>query len=283
MCWPRSFCCRCPGPSSFPWPPSLTFGRTPRRPVHPPTNFPWSPLPWPFLPLNNTPPPDPVIPRSPWDRRRRVHFQDDEPPHLIDVPPAPCAPMEPFLPPPSPAPWAQQHAHAHLSPELCGPRGTYPHLDWDITTFPSAGKRLTSPHAHGAAPAFDSPATFPPARLLTLSYADSPVLLHWERHWGPILVRAQGHPAHAVTVEDVLDAVHAYFNTPLGPADAALISPLAWGLISDAYYRRLPQSPNMWAYDAKRGPLRVDVLNGATKFDGLEPLGRDYFRLMLTT
>ncbi|KAJ7732365.1 hypothetical protein DFH07DRAFT_929079 [Mycena maculata] len=278
MCWPRVFCCRCPGPSSFPGPPALRFGKYPRRPARPPASFIWTPPP--NLRFNNNinaQPPDPVIPRTPWDKRRRVRFADD-PPVLIEAPPSPCETMVSFTPPMMMTPPAMC-PHAHVSPELCSPRGSHPYLDWDITQFPSSARLFTSTHSHTAA-TLDGPATFPPTHLLTLSFADNPAHLHWECQWGPIFVRAQG--LRSITVEDVLDAIYQYFNQPLGPADFATVSPPAWNLISDSYYQRLPRSPNLRAYDVRRGALRLDVLNGATKFSGLQPVGRDYFRLMLS-
>ncbi|KAJ7452884.1 hypothetical protein FB451DRAFT_1145158 [Mycena latifolia] len=281
MCWPRSLCCRCPKRSSFPWPPCLSFGRTPRRPAIPQLASPWNP--WPSLPpvpMTFTPgpaftppaPPQPLDgPRSPWPQ---VRFT--EPPPPIELPPAPEWALAPFIPQMPPCPQPAQPVN--LSPALCSPRGAYPYLDWDLAQFPSAAQLRTTPHSQKPAP-LDAPATFPSTCLLTLSFADSPVLAHWEHHWGPIFARGQG--AHALTVEDVLDAVHAYFNTPLTPEDHALVTPHAWGLISDAYRARLPHSPNMRAYDAHRGALRLDVLNGATKFGGLHCAGRDHFHLML--
>ncbi|KAJ7654331.1 hypothetical protein B0H17DRAFT_386349 [Mycena rosella] len=269
MCWPRSFCCRCPGSSSFPWPASLTFGRTPRRlPLPQPTLL----SPWPCNPLPMTPPPPQFIPQTRWD-------SFDEPPPFIGMTPAPCAPMTPFLPPILPSPQAWPQPQINLSPELCSPRGTHPYLEWDITQFPSSAQLCTTPYSRKPAP-LDGGATFPPTHLLTLSFADNPVTQVWEQQWGPIFARGQG--AHALTVEDVLDAVYRYFNTPLTPEDRELVSPHAWGLICDAYYARLPRSPNMRAYDARRGALRLDVLTGTRKFSGLQCVGRDHFRLTLT-
>ncbi|KAJ7718647.1 hypothetical protein B0H16DRAFT_1387705 [Mycena metata] len=284
MCWPRSLCCYCPRPSSFPWPPSLTFGRFPRRPPPAPVAFPsW------WAPPQPTPPSAPVIPPSSpprGRRRRRVRFKDrNAPPPLVDGPPVNTTP---FLTPTSIAfpPWSPalvcSPAWSHLSPELCSPRGAYPYLDWDITCFPSTAKRCTTPSAHQTLDSLDGPATFPSTRLLTISYADTdnPILMHWESHWGPIFARGQG--AHAVTVENVLDAIYTYFNQPLSHADRAALSGPAWDMVSEAYYRRLPQSPNLGAYDVSRGALRLDVLNSATKFCGLQLVGRDYLRLMLS-
>ncbi|KAJ7108944.1 hypothetical protein C8R43DRAFT_1079952 [Mycena crocata] len=307
MCWPRSFCCRCPGPSSLPWPPSLAFGRIPRRlsaapqapqigptlswpqwtPINPPT-LSWPP--WSFtaqtptLPqMSFTPPRSPrkklqQSKRKPV-RRKQVGFV--LPPKSIQSPQPPCAPM--FMQ--SPQAWPPP---AYLSPELCSPRGAYPYLDWDITHFPSAAKRRTSKYSHTPA-VLDGSATFPPTRLLTISFgADNPILMGWQDQWGPIVARAQG-AAPGVTVEDVLDAIYKYFNTPLTSADSALMTPMFWNVISDTYYARLKRSPNMKAYDMRRGPLRVDVSGGATtfsvptKFSGLQQVGRDWLQLALST
>ncbi|KAJ7894175.1 hypothetical protein B0H14DRAFT_801459 [Mycena olivaceomarginata] len=296
MCWPRAFCCRCPRPSSFPWPPSLTFGRTPRRPQLPQASFsPWSPSPAhpppqnlvPWHPNISTGPPPrdtfPVI--GPPPRQRRVQFVDDDLPPLAPALPLPqaqswlAAHAAPILLP-SPQAWPTM-----IHPELCAPRGVHPFLDWDLIQFPSTAQLRSAAHASPAAAALDSPALHPPAALLTLSYADTPLLAAYEARWGPIVARAQG--AHALTVGDVLDAIHAYFAVPLSPADRAELSAHAWGVVSDAYRRRVGggaggRSPNLRAYDERRGAVRADVLNGATKFAGVLPRGRGYVQLMLS-
>ncbi|KAJ7027401.1 hypothetical protein C8F04DRAFT_1122385 [Mycena alexandri] len=272
MCWPRSLCCRCPRASCFPWPPSLTFGRAPQRPPIAQAAFPsW------WVPPHPTPPSAPVIPplSPPRDSLRRVRFDDGNvPPPVLE---GPSVNTSPFL---TPTAIACPPAWSHLSPELCSPRGAYPYLDWDITRFPSTAQRCTSPHSHQTPISFDSPATFPPTQLITISYADTPTLMQWEAQWGPIFARSQG--IHPVTVENVLDAVYQYFNQPLSHADRAALSTPAWNMVSDAYYQRLPRSPNLKAYDVSRGALRLDVLNGATKFSGLQLVGRDYLSLMLS-
>ncbi|KAJ7183724.1 hypothetical protein C8R46DRAFT_1308669, partial [Mycena filopes] len=180
-----------------------------------------------------------------------------------------------FSPTPSAGP-----AWSHLNPEFCSPRGAFPFLDWDFTRFPSTATRRTSPHSQQTPLSLDSPAVYPPARMLTISYADTPVLQHWEARWGPIFSREQGD--YPVTVENVLEAIYQYFNQPLSHADRAALSGPAWRCVSDAYYQRLGCSPHLQAYDVSRGALRLDVLGGATKFSGLELVGRDYLRLMLT-
>ncbi|KAJ6611938.1 hypothetical protein B0H10DRAFT_2054639 [Mycena sp. CBHHK59/15] len=281
MCWTRSLCCRCP--ASFPWPQSLAFGRSPRRRrPRAQLNIPCNP--WPgYQPLNHVPPPHIRDPHPPpaWATPRHVHFHQSPPPVYVANPPTPVVPMVPFIPafPSPPQQWVVPQ-HQCVSPDLCSPRGVFPHLDWDITRFPSSAERCTSPHSKTKA-TLDGAATFPPTNLITLSFADNPVLGHWERQWGPIFARGQG--LHPVTVENVLDAVYQYFNQPLSPADFATTSTHAWGLISDSYRRRLPRSPNLRAVDERRGALRLDVLNGATKFSGLQCIGRDYFQLNLTT
>ncbi|KAJ7264498.1 hypothetical protein B0H12DRAFT_229374 [Mycena haematopus] len=199
MCWPRNFCCRCPRPSSWVLrPPSLMFWKTPRRPAVPQPMFPMSFSPGYHIPLHDSPPNarrGPVIPSNvpsprqgpviPRRLRRRVQFADDGGP-----PPLVHAPNPPFIPPVvmSPMPWAH---HQHVNPELCTPRGGYPFLDWDLRHFPSSARLRSSPTT-STDPAFTSPATYPHTQLLTISYAETPVLHHWEHHWGPIFARGQG-------------------------------------------------------------------------------------------
>ncbi|KAJ7240770.1 hypothetical protein C8J57DRAFT_1193008 [Mycena rebaudengoi] len=272
MCWPRTFCCRCP--TTFPWPPSLSFGRSPkrRRLIPPHVAFPWSPI----------PPPVP-FPATPWATAHQIPFDPPPPPPLFEDTPPPWAQVVPVTPtpappPPPPQPWNVQQSQ--LNPDLCSPRGSHPYIDWDITQFPSSAQRCISPHSKIAAP-LDGSATYPPTGLITITFADNPILAHWEQQWGPIYARSQG--LHSLTVENVLDAIYQYFNQPLGPNDRATVSQHSWGLISDAFRYRLPKSPNLPAYDIGRGVLRVDVLTAVTKFSGLHCIGRDHYRLTLTT
>ncbi|KAJ7646117.1 hypothetical protein DFH06DRAFT_1211126 [Mycena polygramma] len=274
MCWPRSFCCRCPGPSSFAWPPSLTFGRSPRRPDPPQPVFRWGS--WPWAPVNSpvpvAPPQPPVI--SPRRKKRPLHFRSPPPPPLVQGPP----PLLALPPPQYTIPFVPQTGPPHLNPDLCSPYGPVPILEWDLTRFPSTARRRVSPHS----PDLTALALFPPTPLLTISYASTPILLHWENKWGPIFARAQG-AAPGVTVGDVLDAIFVYFNTPLTNTDRRAMSLAAWGVVSDAFRRRIDarDGPHTRAYNEQRGPLRVDVLDRATGFAGLECVGHGYLRMML--
>ncbi|KAJ6450429.1 hypothetical protein C8R47DRAFT_1171059 [Mycena vitilis] len=273
MCWPRSFCCRCPGPSSFAWPPSLTFGRSPRRPDPPQPAFRWGP--WPWAPVNSppsvAPPQPPVIP--PRRKKRPLLFRSSPPPPLVQCPPPLLA-----LPAPYPIPFGPQSGPPQLNPDLCSAYGPVPVLQWDLTRFPSTARRRVSPHS----PDLTALALFPPAPIITISYASTPILQHWENRWGPIFARAQG-ASPGVTVGDVFDAIFVYFNTPLTNTDRTAMSLAAWGVVCDAFRRRVDarDGPHTRAYNEQRGPLRVDVLDRATGFAGLECVGHGYLRMTL--
>ncbi|KAJ6483419.1 hypothetical protein C8R45DRAFT_1215198 [Mycena sanguinolenta] len=149
-----------------------------------------------------------------------------------------------------------------LNPELSSPRGRHPFIDWDITQFPSSARLHESPDSQSD-PTFTSPAIFPPTELIAISYGDTPGV-------------------HPVTLEDVLNAIYRYFDQPLTVEDQALMSDHTWGVVCDAYHRRYDRPPNLRGYNVTRGPLRVDVLNGSTKFSGLEMVGHAYLRLLLS-
>ncbi|KAF7343683.1 hypothetical protein MSAN_01948200 [Mycena sanguinolenta] len=252
-------CCRSTKSSSYSLrPPFLWFGKNPRRPVPPQaTMWPWTPHP--NLPISNRvmPPPSP--------------FADDGLPPLV-----PCPPPPPFG---QPIPMQPPVWSSELNPELSTPRGTHPFIDWDITQFPSSA-RLHESSDSQTDPTFTSPAIFPPTELITISYGDTPILSFWENRWGPIFALGQG--GHPVTLEDVLNAIYRYFDQPLTTEDQAMMSNHTWGVVCDAYHRRCDRPPNLRAYNVTRGPLRVDVLNGATKFSGLEMVIHAYLRLFLS-
>ncbi|KAJ7177287.1 hypothetical protein C8R43DRAFT_1118288 [Mycena crocata] len=271
----------------------MSFGRIPRRTPAPQASQGAPTLSWPQWAVMNGPfsaaiiftttvlddpnsstTPDVIYATTP----KQVRFVP--PPTSIQTPRPPYAPM--FMQ--SPQAWPPPTC---LSPELCSPRGAYPYIDWDIIYFPSTAKCRTSTYSDTAA-VLDGSATFPPTRLLAISFGSgNPILMRWQERWGPIVACAQG-AAPGVTVEDVLDAIYKYFNTRLTPVDAALMTPPFWNMISDTYYARLKRSPNMKAYDVRRGLLRVDVLGGTTdfsrptKFSGLQQVGRDWLQLELS-
>ncbi|KAJ6492214.1 hypothetical protein C8R45DRAFT_867654 [Mycena sanguinolenta] len=293
MCWPRNFCCRCPKQ----WPlrsPFLTFGRTPRRSPFPqpsPASW-WTPPAHNIQPFPVIPPPDtrpvipPLDPRPVIPRRRRVQFighDDDDWPPVITA--APFIPP-PFIPPPVAVPQFPMVLQQSLNPQLVNPRGCYPFLDWDLTHFSSTARVRQVPTIStpgGQEPAFAEPATWPHTNLVTITFADEPMLQTCESRWGPIVARGQG--VHPVRLEDVLDAIYRYFAQPLTPPERASMTWHTWTAVSDAYRRRLalPGSPNLRAYDMEHGLLRSDVLQGVTKFCGLVPIAHGYFRLMLSS
>ncbi|KAF7358729.1 hypothetical protein MSAN_01211900 [Mycena sanguinolenta] len=199
MCRPRNFYCRCP--KSWPLrPPFLTFGRTPRRSsLTQLTPSWWTP---PSSDISFVPRPNPVIPpldtRPVIPRRRRVQFidhdEDDDDdwrwPPVMQTPP-------PFIPPPVVMP---QFPMESLNLQLSNPRGSYPFLDWDLTHFSSTARIRHVPTIStpgGEAPAFAEPATWPHADLITISFADTPMLMDCESRWGPIVVRGQGGTSRA--------------------------------------------------------------------------------------
>ncbi|KAJ6583294.1 hypothetical protein B0H10DRAFT_2097290 [Mycena sp. CBHHK59/15] len=221
MCWTRSLCCRCP--ASFPCHSHCIWAKSRRRRPRAQLNIPCNPWPDTYRLIISTSPPA-------WATPRHVHFHQSPPPVYVANPPTPVVPMVPFIPG---SPHLRNNGRA--ATPMCQPRSMQP---------------------QSTKAALDGAATFPPTNLITLSFADNPVLGHWERQWGP-------------SSRNVLDAVYQYFNQPLSPADFATTSTHAWG--------------SSRTRTARRGALRLDVLNGATKFSGLQCIGRDYFQLNLTT
>ncbi|KAJ7642600.1 hypothetical protein DFH06DRAFT_1427208 [Mycena polygramma] len=220
----------------------------------------------------------PPLVDAPSPQKRKHRSRTPPPPMLVEIPPPPPAPQL-FAPPavwPPPYTLSPFTGYPHIHPDLCTAR-----LAWDLTRFPSTSHRPTPYTRARTAPDLAAPALFPPTSLLTISYTATPILAHWEHTWGPVFARAQGHPAAPLTVGDVLDAVFRYFNQPMTDADRALLTDGAWGAVSEACRRRISAhgSPHTPAYNARRGVLRVDVLERMTGFAGVECVGRDWVRM----
>ncbi|KAK7045242.1 hypothetical protein R3P38DRAFT_2883179 [Favolaschia claudopus] len=174
------------------------------------------------------------------------------------------------------SPTNQQLFPPYINPDLQNPRGFIPYLDWDLRTFSSSARRILP---GGSVPAdLDGPATYPPTHLLTVTFSsNNPMLTQLQTLWGPIVVHGLGHTP--ITVENVLRAIYLYFNRPLTHVDRMYFSDHTWGVISAAYRRRVPFSPDLPAVAAKRGALRVDVLDYLTKFGGLQSVGHNHLHL----
>ncbi|KAF7327079.1 hypothetical protein MKEN_00283700 [Mycena kentingensis (nom. inval.)] len=159
---------------------------------------------------------------------------------------------------------------------------------WDITTLPSTALiRTTTPtgigvHTYLADPAFPStPARHLQQPVTILPNLPWPNAEKWLALWGPIVVRPcvspgppmQQHvlshtppppPPSRIRFQDVLDAIHAFFQAPLTPQDRAYMSAQEWWAVSQAMARRVASGPtngDLLEAARRRGVLRADVLS----------------------
>ncbi|KAL4064730.1 hypothetical protein V8B97DRAFT_1300688 [Scleroderma yunnanense] len=148
-----------------------------------------------------------------------------------------------------------------------------PQLEWDVSTHPSTARRVTGAHVNvaldmsGAGGSrgraiLDEPATSPGFdRILVL--CDVGLM---SRLWGPIVIEpARGN---TVTIRDLLDGIHTFFQTPLTHAEVGHISTLGrdnYSLLVDAYRKRTTD-PRVGAdtglrdWEWRQGLKRVDCL-----------------------
>ncbi|KAF7330061.1 hypothetical protein MKEN_00270200 [Mycena kentingensis (nom. inval.)] len=197
----------------------------------------------------------------------------------------------PFIPPGIPGS-ALAFPHQDLSQydlhPLLSSDGYRPAMTWDITTFPSTALTSnttppTAAHAYFADPAFPSTPTWhlqqPVSVLLHLPNAEK-----WFALWGPIVVRppapplsglAPGVPPPRIRVQDVLDAIYAFFRAPLTPQDRAYMSTQEWWAASEAMARRIISGRtggDLPEVARRRGVLRADLLLGeptGSRFGGM--------------
>ncbi|KAL1696247.1 hypothetical protein GGG16DRAFT_43846 [Schizophyllum commune] len=146
-----------------------------------------------------------------------------------------------------------------------------PPLQWDILHGPSSARLLT-PRCLFVAPPLDEEAIAPPTNTLYI-VGDSEELKWWmakeENRWGPLVL---SKPDGKITVREILDAIHTYFQQPLTKEQVAMIEEKeeVWGgktRLRSARALRLEQS-----YIIEHNPTvyrRVDVVGGHRKFMGM--------------
>ncbi|RDB23142.1 hypothetical protein Hypma_009552 [Hypsizygus marmoreus] len=113
-------------------------------------------------------------------------------------------------------------------------------------------------------PAYQEPAIYPNARKITIM-PEMPGMAPWMERWGPLTVKPDNDQ---LTLKNVMDAIYAYFQTPLTSTDVSCLSQRGNEKVTVSRVRRLDSLHRM-AYpleESKRCLLRVDILNGNWRF-----------------
>ncbi|KAF9218685.1 hypothetical protein BS17DRAFT_519681 [Gyrodon lividus] len=156
-----------------------------------------------------------------------------------------------------PLDWANE-VPVRLSPHIIpNPNSaTLAQIDWNLTKNPSTAKRLTANHVSVGLDAIRSQAITHPEAKKVLIVCDVGYL---STLWGAIVI----DQTRKVTIQDLLDAIYQYFQTPLTHPEVEYIKRLDrsnYHVLEDAYRHRCLQSNALPGWEARQGLRRVDCL-----------------------
>ncbi|KAF8995976.1 hypothetical protein BDQ17DRAFT_960647 [Cyathus striatus] len=164
------------------------------------------------------------------------------------------------VPPPIPR-QHRSHMSDHVSPKLqynIHRHFRSGHLVWDVTKDPSEARYAK--YDYRELPDLDGLAVAPGVSEITISFTNSR-LSRWKKRWEPLVVRAPH--GGAITVKNVLDAVHGYFNQRIRHSEYETESQDVRDRLMATVSRRVNYG------SPRRDPLRLDVLRGCTRFASL--------------
>ncbi|KAF9013914.1 hypothetical protein BDQ17DRAFT_1341718 [Cyathus striatus] len=168
----------------------------------------------------------------------------------------------PALPYGSPVPF---YVHPHLIYNPNNP--SVPVLQWDILHSAEVARIFTG--RHSVIPVdLKAEAIFPVVNKVYI-VTDHPILARWMERWGPIVAEAD-----RITVRDVLDAIHEYFEQPLTRRDIQTIKAIP-GNYTDLVYaahRRVAEAYQLTTLGLRTGFRRLDAIGGHRRFQGLRPV-----------
>lgn len=189
-----------------------------------------------------------------------LYFSAPHPPTMPAITPW-CAPQMPL--PNTP----QAQSVGNLHPVLNNAPNVYPFLYWDIQHLPSSAQRYQAPGVPSVPP-FEELAFHPGMRKMTVSF-NHPIIARLMARWGPIEVYQPGMATDGIKFEHVMEAIYAYFHTPLHPREVQSLSFQDRERISQSFNRRVYGAQDLPLPTSARGPLRIDILDGCTRFAGL--------------
>lgn len=175
-----------------------------------------------------------------------------------------------------------------LHPLLCGTPVAYPRLSWSIGEFVSSAQICSDPNTQRSLTSAELIGQAVPPSIseirIRLSHRS---ISDWQEYWGPIVVTR--YSSQGIKLEDALQGIFNFFQTPLMPVEVAGMHPSHRGLVMLEAERRARELPNggiSSQVERNKGLLRIDLVRavaGGLKFAGMQPMGgsRD-FSLSLT-
>ncbi|TFK42492.1 hypothetical protein BDQ12DRAFT_676307 [Crucibulum laeve] len=142
--------------------------------------------------------------------------------------------------------------HADLQPA---------NMSWDIMRRPKTA-RAAPALGRTQRPQFAASALPEGVEEVTLA-CSTPPISRWIGMWGPIILDRASDKG-GVMVEEILDAIHEYFHTPITAAEWAIFSRSPQ--VYTSYVRRLGMSRT---FPQGYSSLRIDILCGYSYFGGL--------------
>ncbi|KAF7329828.1 hypothetical protein MKEN_00246200 [Mycena kentingensis (nom. inval.)] len=174
------------------------------------------------------------------------------------------------------------HIHPTLIPNPLNP--TLPTLQWDILHAPEQARLLTGREIFkrpgkimGEAVVFPDASTIWICADPASSAGSAAVLGYWMSQWGPIVVES-GAAGKPVKILALLDAIRAYFQTPLTDADLdkiraskSQVNPFPLAALKDSAFRRADDAYELPGI-SKKEFKRVDVLGAYRQWGGVRPV-----------
>ncbi|KAG2156972.1 hypothetical protein DEU56DRAFT_905651 [Suillus clintonianus] len=140
-----------------------------------------------------------------------------------------------------------------------------PMLQWDIRQNPITARLTTGAHISAdLAHVLNSPATDIPISIIEIAIPACPMAHMWN------VVRVQR--TSAIKVQDILDAIYEWLQTPLTRAEMEHIehvNPDSAEAVLWALQERASVSPTLHGWEYRQGPRRIDCLGDVRRWIGL--------------
>ncbi|KAH8105775.1 hypothetical protein DFH11DRAFT_1509818 [Phellopilus nigrolimitatus] len=152
-----------------------------------------------------------------------------------------------------------------------------PSLLWDVRLPPEHARLASSPHSRIPSSVLAQPATSPPVPILRIACGLLP-----HRAWAVEVHSSSTRPGGAVSVGDVLAALHAELRHRVAPAEWRAAPRAHQARVAAAFYARVRAAADP-AREQRAGVRRVDWLLSSTVFVGLTPSVERGYTWTLTT
>ena len=165
-----------------------------------------------------------------------------------------------------------------LHPMLCSTPVAYPRISWSIGEFVSSARICTHPNIERSLT--DAELTgqaVPPSISEIRIRLNHRLVSEWQERWGPIVVPR--YSSQGIRLEDVLQGIFNFFQTPLMRIEVAGMHPYHQGRVMWEAERRARELPNggiSSQVERNKGFLRIDLVRaaaGGLKFAGMQPMG----------